>query len=72
MDLIFPTKIFLTKLICSTSILWVVQMESHLNNLLIDRFSADETAGYPTLCKCRFITDESQSTFHVQEEPQLN
>ncbi len=44
-------------------------LESRLNNLLIDRFSPDETAGYPTLCKGRFITDESQSAFHVLEEP---
>lgn len=44
-------------------------LESRLNNLLIDRFSPGETAGYPTLCKGRFVADETQSAFHVLEEP---
>ncbi len=44
-------------------------LESRLNNLLIDRFSPGETAGYPTLCKGRFVADETQPAFHVLEEP---
>lgn len=42
-------------------------LESRLNEVLIDRFAADETAGYPTLCKGRFRVDAD--TYHVLEEP---
>ena len=42
-------------------------LESRLNEVLIDRFAADETAGYPTLCKGRFTVGED--TYHVLEEP---
>lgn len=42
-------------------------METRLNDLLIDRFGADEQAGYPTLCKGRFEVGEN--TFHALEEP---
>ena len=41
--------------------------ESYLNGVLIDRFAADEKAGYPTLCKGRFRANGEQ--FHVLEEP---
>lgn len=43
------------------------QLHSRLNNVLIDRFNASETAGYPTLCKGRFDVDGER--YHVLEEP---
>jgi len=42
-------------------------LESRLNNILIDRYHAAETAGYPTLCKGRFAVAEN--IFHALEEP---
>lgn len=42
-------------------------LESRLNDVLIDRFSEDENAGYPTLCKGRFNIDGELS--HALEEP---
>lgn len=42
-------------------------LESRLNNVLIDRFSNDEKAGYPTLCKGRFNVDDQ--LYHALEEP---
>lgn len=42
-------------------------LESRLNNILIDRYKAGENAGYPTLCKGRFVTDGEP--FHALEEP---
>ncbi|SHO55281.1 ubiquinone anaerobic biosynthesis protein UbiU [Vibrio quintilis] len=46
-------------------------MESRLNGILIDRYLPDENAGYPTLCKGRFITsiDDQQKCYHTLEEP---
>lgn len=41
--------------------------ESRLNNILIDRYTEDEYAGYPTLCKGRFRVNNS--VFHTFEEP---
>lgn len=42
-------------------------LESRLNNILLDRYAADEKAGYPTLCKGRFeVNDE---TYYALEEP---
>ena len=38
-----------------------------LNGVLIDRFSAGEPAGYPTVCKGRF--DVGGEIFHALEEP---
>ncbi|WP_459827264.1 ubiquinone anaerobic biosynthesis protein UbiU [Hydrogenophilus islandicus] len=32
-------------------------MEARLNGFLIDRYAPDEPAGYPTLCKGRFVVD---------------
>jgi collagenase-like PrtC family protease len=40
-------------------------LESRLNGVLIDRFRADENAGYPTLCKGRFAV--GGHTFHALE-----
>lgn len=42
-------------------------MESRLNNVLIDRYQKNENAGYPTLCKGRYLVDEQK--YHVLEEP---
>lgn len=42
-------------------------MESRLNDVVIDRFKPDETAGYPTLCKGRFTV--GSDTYHALEEP---
>ncbi|WP_045861361.1 ubiquinone anaerobic biosynthesis protein UbiU [Teredinibacter purpureus] len=42
-------------------------LESRLNNVLIDSYSENENAGYPTLCKGRFDIDGTIS--HALEEP---
>jgi O2-independent ubiquinone biosynthesis protein UbiU len=42
-------------------------LEARLNGLLIDRFDDAENAGYPTLCKGRFVV--GGSTYHALEEP---
>lgn len=46
-------------------------LESRLNNILIDRYSAGENAGYPTLCKGRFEAevDGERKRYHALEEP---
>jgi collagenase-like PrtC family protease len=42
-------------------------LETRLNNILIDRYKADEKAGYPTLCKGKFNVEGS--LYHAIEEP---
>ncbi|MGL4860928.1 MAG: ubiquinone anaerobic biosynthesis protein UbiU [Enterobacteriaceae bacterium] len=42
-------------------------MESRLNDVLIDRYLPEENAGYPTLCKGRYLVD--QQRYHALEEP---
>ncbi len=42
-------------------------LESRLNGVLLDRYAADENAGYPTLCKGRF--DVNDETYYAIEEP---
>ncbi|QOL13340.1 ubiquinone anaerobic biosynthesis protein UbiU [Dickeya dianthicola] len=42
-------------------------MESRLNDVLIDRYQDDENAGYPTLCKGRYLVDGQR--YHALEEP---
>lgn len=42
-------------------------LESRLNHVLIDRYQPDENAGYPTLCKGRFIVNGN--IYHALEEP---
>lgn len=42
-------------------------LESRLNNILLDRYSHEEKAGYPTLCKGRFEVNEE--TYYAIEEP---
>jgi putative protease len=46
-------------------------LESRLNNILIDTYRAGENAGYPTLCKGRFIAniDGQNTPYHALEEP---
>lgn len=43
------------------------ELTSRLNNVLIDRYSEGESAGYPTLCKGRFMVNGQ--LFHALEEP---
>ncbi|WP_305074202.1 ubiquinone anaerobic biosynthesis protein UbiU [Propionivibrio sp.] len=43
------------------------QMNTRLNGILIDRYSDNEPAGYPTLCKGRF--EVNGSTYYALEEP---
>lgn len=42
-------------------------LESRLNNILIDKYNSEESAGYPTLCKGRFTVDDN--LYHALEEP---
>ena len=42
-------------------------LETRLNNVLIDRYAEGEHAGYPTLCKGRFVVNDH--TYHALEEP---
>lgn len=42
-------------------------LESRLNEVLIDRYPANENAGYPTLCKGRYQVGDQ--LFHTLEEP---
>ena len=42
-------------------------LSSRLNGVLIDRYGRDEPAGYPTLCKGRFMVNGQR--FHALEEP---
>ncbi|WP_047049777.1 ubiquinone anaerobic biosynthesis protein UbiU [Vibrio mexicanus] len=46
-------------------------LESRLNDILIDRYSAGENAGYPTLCKGRFEAEieGEHKRYHALEEP---
>lgn len=43
------------------------KLTSRLNEVLIDRYEEGESAGYPTLCKGRFIVNGKR--FHALEEP---
>ena len=42
-------------------------LSARLNGVLIDRYAEGESAGYPTLCKGRFVVDGQR--FHALEEP---
>lgn len=44
-----------------------IQLETRLGGVLIDSYTQDETAGYPTLCKGRFET--MGNTYYALEEP---
>jgi collagenase-like PrtC family protease len=43
------------------------RLTSRLNHVLIDSYGKNESAGYPTLCKGRFVVGEQ--TYHALEEP---
>lgn len=43
------------------------QRFARLNGVLIDQFASNEPAGYPTLCKGRFVVGDT--VFHALEEP---
>lgn len=42
-------------------------LECRLNNILLERYKNDENAGYPTLCKGKYLVDNQ--LYHVLEEP---
>ena len=42
-------------------------LETRLNSILIDRYTAEQAAGYPTLCKGRF--NVAGNTYYAIEEP---
>lgn len=42
-------------------------LQSRLNNVLIDQYGKNESAGYPTLCKGRF--EVGRNTYYALEEP---
>ena len=46
--------------------------ESRLGGVLIDRYTPDENAGYPTLCKGRFKVNEINSYYALEEPAGLN
>ena len=43
------------------------EMDVRLNSILIDRYSNEESAGYPTICKGRFEVEGE--TYYAMEEP---
>jgi putative protease len=47
-------------------------LESRLNGVLIDRYAAGESAGYPTLCKGRFEVGNDTSYYAIEEPTSLN
>ncbi|MDP2024504.1 MAG: U32 family peptidase, partial [Hydrogenophaga sp.] len=47
-------------------------LESRLNGVLIDRYAAGESAGYPTLCKGRFDVEDDTSYYAIEEPTSLN
>lgn len=63
--------------VCSpaSAVRWLARedggVDARLNNVLIDRFDQDESAGYPTLCKGRFKVEE-QLYYAIEEPVSLN
>ena len=47
-------------------------LETRLNGVLIDRYAAGESAGYPTLCKGRFDVENDTSYYAIEEPTSLN
>lgn len=47
-------------------------LESRLNGVLIDRYAAGESAGYPTLCKGRFDVGDDANYYAIEEPTSLN
>ncbi len=46
-------------------------METRLNDVLIDRFGPDESAGYPTVCKGRYRVND-KVTYAIEDPTSLN
>ncbi len=46
-------------------------LEARLGGFLIDRYEADEPAGYPTLCKGRFVVEDTLD-YAIEEPVSLN
>ena len=46
-------------------------LEARLNNLLMDQFVDNEKAGYPTICKGRFLVN-NQKYYAIEEPASLN
>ncbi|WP_116132006.1 peptidase U32 family protein [Tropicimonas sp. IMCC34043] len=44
-------------------------LSTRLGGYTIDRFGANETAGYPTICKGRYLTDSREGGYYAFEEP---
>jgi putative protease len=44
-------------------------LTSRLGTVVIDRFRADETAGYPTICKGRYVCGAKSGGYYAFEEP---
>lgn len=62
--------------VCSpaSAVRWVETAEgteSRLNGVLIDRYGRDESRGYPTLCKGRFLV-EGEREYALEEPTSLN
>ena len=58
--------------VCSPAhaVRWVERdgnLDARLNNIMIDQYAPGEPAGYPTLCKGRFLVDGEVD--HALEEP---
>ena len=47
------------------------KLETRLNGVLIDRVNKDEHAGYPTICKGRFIVN-GQTSYAIEQPTSLN
>ena len=47
-------------------------LEARLGDLLIDKYRAGEHAGYPTVCKGRFVADDEDPYYAIEEPTSLN
>lgn len=45
------------------------KLDARLNDVLIERYGEGDNAGYPTLCKGRFLVDGEEKPQHILEEP---
>ena len=45
------------------------QLTTKLGQFVIDQFAAGESAGYPTICKGRYLTNDKTSGYYAFEEP---
>ncbi|RDC73424.1 U32 family peptidase [Rhodovulum sp. 12E13] len=44
-------------------------LATRLSGVMIDRFAAQETAGYPTICKGRYLAEARDGGYYAFEEP---